>query len=78
MKKIFLIISLLLFCCVSVFSKNTVSPKDLYYDIERIQIDMSTSAMKEIYDPAPFEELKKEIMEGKIDRIECIYRIKKY
>jgi len=77
MKKIFLIISLLLFCCVSVFSKNTVSPKDLYYDIERIQIDMSTSAMKEIYDPAPFEELKKEIMEGQIDRIECIYRIKK-
>jgi hypothetical protein len=53
-----------------------VTPKDLYYDIERIQIDMKTSILRDIYDPQPFEELKAQIMEGKINRLECIFKIR--
>ena len=52
-----------------------ITPKDLYYDIERMQIDMRTSILRDFYDPEPFEQLKKEVMEGKINRLECVFRL---
>lgn len=55
--------------------KENVTPKDLFYDIERIQIDMAYSALKDLYDPAPFEQLKAEVMEGKVSRLDCVFRI---
>ena len=62
-KSVLLIIALIL---LSVFiscknQKENVTPKDLYYDIERIQIDMAYSPLKEVYDPEPFEQLKAEL-----------------
>ncbi len=78
-KSVLLIIALIL---LSVFTscknqKEIVTPKDLYYDIERIQIDMAYSPLKEDYDPAPFEQLKADVMTGKAGRLECVFRIKK-
>lgn len=83
MKK--LLLSLFIaFLLVSLFScnKNAAeiepTPKELYYDIERIKIDMSvSSSMKELYNPEPWEQLQADIMEGKINRDECVHRMKK-
>lgn len=57
-------------------AEEEVTPKDLYYDIERMQIDMKTSAFKDVYDPQPFDLLKEEVMEGKLNRLECIFRLR--
>ena len=78
MKKSLLIILSLL--CALVFGscknqKEKITPKDLYYDIERIQVDMAYSPLKESYDPEPFEQLKADVMAGKVDRLECVFRI---
>ena len=80
MKKIQLVLItfILLFSFISCKNpKETVTSKNLYYDIERIQIDMAYSPLKEVYDPEPFEQLKVEVMEGKADRLECFFRIQK-
>jgi len=59
-------------------AKNKVTPKDISFDLERIKIDMSiSSSMKELYDPEPWEQLQSDVMEGKIDRDECVHRMKK-
>ena len=51
---------------------------DWYYDVLRIQSDMSSySSMRSLYNPEPFEELRQDILDGKTDRMEAIYRIKK-
>lgn len=60
MKKSLLIILSLL--CALVFGacknqKEKITPKDLYYDIERIQVDIAYSPLKGLYDPEPFEQL---------------------
>ena len=78
-KSVLLIIALIL---LSVFTscknqKETVTPKDLYYDIERVQIDMAYSPLKEVYDPEPFEQLKADVMAGTADRLECVFRLQK-
>ncbi len=58
--------------------EEEVGTPDWYYDVLRIQSDMSSySSMRFLYDPAPFEELKQDILDGKVDRMEAIYRIKK-
>ena len=80
MKKSLLIILSLLFTVLLVagckrHSVAEVTPKDLYYDIERMQIDMRTSILRDFYDPEPFDQLKKEVMEGKINRLECVFRL---
>ena len=49
----------------------------MYYDIERIQVDLAYSPLKVDYNPEPFEQLKADVMAGKADRIECIFRIQK-
>ena len=53
-----------------------VQPEKLCYDIQKIQLDMEYSALKDLYDPEPFEQLKADVMAGKIDRKECIFRLK--
>lgn len=80
MKKSLLII-LSLFCALGLTSckkaEKSVTPEELCFDIQRIQIDMSHSALKELYDPEPFEEIKEDVMAGKADRLECFFRIQK-
>ena len=71
-----IIISLLTFCTLScATTKQTVNTQGLLYDIQRIQMDMEYSALKELYDPEPFEQIKADLADGKIDRKECIYRL---
>lgn len=83
MKKSLLIFALLLllvlaFGVVSCKKADAqkVQPEKLCYDIQKIQLDMEYSALKDLYDPEPFEQLKADVMAGKIDRKECIYRLK--
>ena len=80
MKKSFL--SILLLALLAGFTscknqKETVTPEQLCYDIQRIQLDLAYSSMKELYNPQPFEQLKQEVMEGKVSREDCVYRIRK-
>lgn len=79
MKKIVLLLSVLalsLFTsCQKKVDEETI--KGLCYDIEYIQIDLQNAACKELYDPAPFEELKAEIKTGTVDTEECISRLQK-
>ncbi len=71
-----ILIILLIFCTVScATTKQTVSTEDLLRDIYCIQLDMEYSALKELYDPEPFEQIKADLADGKIDRKECIYRL---
>ena len=80
MKKRLLILLSLLSALVLGSCKNqkeNITPKDLYYDIERIQVDMAYSPLKEVYDPEPFEQLKADVMAGKADRLDCVFRIQK-
>ena len=71
-----IIISLLIFCTLScATTKQTVNTQGLLYDIQRIQMDMEYSALKELYDPEPFEQIKADLADGTIDRKECIYRL---
>ena len=81
MKKSLLVLLLLLPLALSVTAckRSTVeevTPKDLYYDIERMQIDMRTSILRDVYDPEPFDQLKAQVMEGKINRLECVYKLR--
>lgn len=81
MKKSLLIILSLLFTLLLVagckrHTEEEVTPKDLYYDIERMQIDMRTSILRDFYDPEPFDQLKAQVMEGKINRLECVYKLR--
>ncbi len=80
MKKSVLSIIILILLAGFVFGKNqkeTVTPKELCFDIQRIQIDISHSAMKALYNPEPFEQLKQDVMDGKVDRLECVLRLQK-
>lgn len=80
MKKIFtVLISILLLCGVCFCAaKNKVTPKDLFFDIERIKVDLSaSSSMKELYNPEPWEQLQADVMAGKADRDECVRRIRR-
>ena len=81
MKKNLLALSILLFLILFVMvscqtTKQSVSTQDLLLDIQRIQMDMEYSALKDLYDPEPFEQIKVDLANGKIDRKECIYRLK--
>jgi len=58
-------------------AEESVTPEELCFDIQRIQIDMAHSAVRELYDSAPFELLKEDVMAGNADRLECIFRIQK-
>ena len=42
--------------------KEPVPPEELCLDIQKIQMDMEYSALKEFYDPEPFEVLKADDM----------------
>lgn len=79
MKKSLLIILSLLSVLVLAACKNqkeTVTPEELCFDIQNIQVDMAYSALKELYDPEPFEQLKTDVISGKVDRLDCIFRIR--
>jgi hypothetical protein len=58
---------------------SDVTPKQIYYDIESIKIDISSagSAVKHLYDPEPFVKLQEEVLEGKLSRQEIVYRLQK-
>ena len=81
MKKLHLLITgLLIFCFISVScasTKTIENPEKLIYDIQLIQIDLSSSSMKALYDPEPFEKLKQDVLAGEANRIDCVYRIQK-
>ena len=79
MKKSLLIILSLLSTLVLTSAKkadNSVTPEKLCLDIQKIQMDMEFSALKDLYNPQPFEQLKTDVLAGKADKIECIYRLK--
>lgn len=78
MKKL-LLLSLFAIILFSSCKKNKiqeVTPEEICMDIQNIQMYMDFSILKDIYDPAPFEQLKEEVMAGKVDKVECIYRLK--
>lgn len=78
MKRKFLLIALAVIS-LSACKKNAdfqITPESLCYDIKKIQLDFEYSALKEFYDPQPFEQLKEDVLSGKADQLECIYRIK--
>ena len=79
MKKSLLII-LSLLCALGLASckkaEDSVTPEELCFDIQRIQSDMAYSALRELYDPEPFEQLKADVMAGKADQLDCFYRIR--
>ena len=81
MKKILIVLLTLILVTILAASctkqKETVAPEKLYSDIQKIQADMAYSSLKELYDPEPFEQLKAEAMAGKLDRIDCVFRLKK-
>jgi hypothetical protein len=65
-------------CLSSCKTVEVVAPQDLSSDIEKIKVAMSNSAiMKKLYVQEPFVQLQAEVMDGKVSREECIYRIKK-
>ena len=57
--------------------EKAVAPEKLYSDIQKIQADMAYSSLKELYDPEPFEQLKADVMAGKANRLDCVFRLKK-
>ncbi len=80
MKKSFAFIIFVLLISNLVFCKNQkkVTPPDWYYDVLRIKSDLSSySSMREVYNQAAFDELEKDILEGKLSRVDCLYRLKK-
>ena len=85
LQKIILIVFLAGIVCLSACKKtegavvDDVTPKEIYYDIESIKIDISSSgsAVKHLYDPAPFEQLQEEVLADKLTRKETVYRLKK-
>ncbi|BDC93991.1 hypothetical protein [Treponema bryantii] len=80
MKKSFLSILLLALFVGFISCKNqkeNVTPEQLCFDIQKIQLDMEYSSLRELYDPEPFEQLKADVMAGKADRLECFFRIQK-
>ena len=80
MKKLILSIITLIMLLAFTSCKNhkeTVTPEQLCFDIQRIQIDLAYSSMKDMYDPAPYEQLKKDVMEGKLSRVDCVFELKK-
>ena len=84
-KKICLAFFLLGIVCLSACktaeraAENDVTPKEIYYDIEAVKVSLSSSdsAINQQYDPEPFVKLQEEVMAGKVNRIETIYRLKK-
>jgi len=83
-KKICLAFFLLGIVCLSACktperaAENDVTPKEIYYDIEAVKVSLSSSysAINQQYDPEPFVKLQEEVMAGKVNRIETIYRLK--
>lgn len=77
MKKLIFVFTLIAVLCSCSSKKTAVTPKELYYDIESIKVDMVYSSLKDVYDPAPFEQLQKEVLDGTVDRDECVGRLRK-
>ena len=80
MKRILILLFALLTVFISISCKNqkeAVTPEELYFDIQKIQLDMEYSSLRELYNPEPFEQLKADVMAGKADRLECFFRIQK-
>ena len=53
------------------------SPQELYYDLIRVKADLANSSVRGLYDPAVFDELGKEILDGNVTGTDCYYRLKK-
>ncbi|MBO6100131.1 MAG: hypothetical protein J6P07_02205, partial [Spirochaetaceae bacterium] len=80
MKKVLVVLfSVLIVLCLASCKKQekAVAPEKLYSDIQKIQADMAYSSLKELYDPEPFEQLKADVMAGKANRLDCVFRLKK-
>ncbi len=78
---VFLVCAVSLSACktTDMAAEHDVTPKEIYYDIEAVKIDLSSSycALHEQYDPEPFIKLQEEVMAGKVNRKETVYRLKK-
>ena len=81
MKKVLLIVFTLFFCLsLTSFSKSGGKKPvpDFYYDVLRIESDLSSySSMRGVYCQTAFDELEQDILDGKVSRIDCIYRLRK-
>ncbi len=52
------------------------SQQELYYDLIRVKADLASSSIRGLYDPAVFDELEKDILDGNVTGTDCYYRIK--
>ena len=57
--------------------KKSVDIPAYYYDILRVKADLTSSSMRSIYNPADFDALEKDILNGKVNRTDCYYRLRK-
>lgn len=76
-RRIILVLTVCIILLSSCKTEDERISNGLYYDIESIKMDISTSILKDKYDPEPFRLLQEEVMESTVDRVECIYRLKK-
>ncbi len=80
MKKVLVVLfSLLIALCLTSCKnqKKAAEPPAYYYDVLRIKADLAASSMRSIYNPAAFDELENEILEKKVSRTDCYYRLRK-
>lgn len=66
---------ILLFSFSACTSTPKVTPEQLYWDIENVKIELSNPALEDVYNPVPLEELQKDILDGKVNRNECVNRL---
>ena len=52
------------------------SQQELYYDLIRVKADLASSSIRGLYDPAVFDELEKDILDGNVTSTDCYYRLK--
>lgn len=77
MKLIFTLLIVLIIAVSCKNQKKSADPPAYYYDVLRIKADLASSSMHTIYNPADFEELEQDILAGKVNCTDCIYRLRK-
>ena len=77
LKLIFTLLIVLIIAASCKNQKKAANPPAYYYDVLRIKADLASSSMRSIYNPAAFDELEQDILEGKVSRTDCYYRLRK-
>ena len=77
LKLIFRLLIVLVIAASCKNQKKAANPPAYYYDVLRIKADLASSSMRSIYNPAAFDELEQDILENKVSRTDCYYRLRK-